>query len=233
MAYFHFEMPCNTEEEEVEEEEDGGYDYEFIKPGPPNIYFCLICHLVARNAHQTSCCGKIFCAVCIERLNQSGYQIKCTLCRQDFNYFKDIRTIREIKSLKIYCTNHSNGCDWDGDLEKIQEHIKTCSYEYIECENNCEEKVQRRLSKTHLTNECPNRRVPCIECKEIGTYVYITGDHYDVCPDLLLPCSITGCREQVKRRNVNSHEEICPKRIVPCPYVLEFKNEDIAKHHWC
>ena len=119
------EMPCNTEEEEVEEEEDGGYDYEFIKPGPPNIYFCPICQLVARNAHQTSCCGKIFCAVCIERLNQSGYQIQCTLCRQDFHYFKDIRTIREIKSLKIYCTNHSNGCDWNGDLEKIQEHIKT------------------------------------------------------------------------------------------------------------
>ena len=65
--------------------------------------------------------------------------------------------------------------------------------------------------------------------------MFITGDHYDVCPDVLLPCSITGCREQVKRRNVNSHEEICPKRVVPCPYAkvgctLTFKNEDITKH---
>ena len=89
--------------------------------------------------------------------------------------------------------------------------------------------------KTHLTNECPNRNAKCIHCKEIGTWVFINGNHFEVCPDLFLPCSNTGCGEKVKRRNLNTHQEICPKRVVPCPYVnmgctLTFNNEDIAKH---
>ena len=91
-------------------EEDRGYDYEFIKPGPSEDCICAICHLVARNAHQSSCCGKIFCEVCINKLKKSRHQINCPMCRQNFRCFKDIRTNREIQSLKIYCTNHSDGC---------------------------------------------------------------------------------------------------------------------------
>ena len=224
-------MPCNTEEEE----EDGGYDYEFIKPGPSEECICAICHLVARNAHQSSCCGKIFCEVCINKLKKSRYHINCPMCRQNFRCFKDIRTNREIQSLKIYCTNHNDGCLWEDVLQKVEEHIKTCPYQIIECERKCKKKVPRRLMKTHLANECPNRNVICFQCKEIGTWVFITKKHLDVCPDLFLPCSNAGCGEKVKRRNLNAHQEICPKRVVPCPYVkvgctLTFKNEDIAKH---
>ena len=217
-----------------QEKEDGGYDYEFIKPGPSDDCICAICHLVARNAHQSSCCGKIFCAVCINKLNKSGYQINCPMCRQNFRYFKDIRTNREIQSLRIHCSNHSKGCVWEDELQKVAKHIKTCPYQIIECEKKCKEKVPRRLMKTHLANECPNRNAKCIHCKEIGTWVFITKKHLDVCPDLLLPCS-TGCGEKVKRRYLDTHQEICPKRVVPCPYAkvgctLTFKNEDIAKH---
>ena len=217
------------------EEGDGGYDYEFIKPGPSEDCICAICHLVARNAHQSSCCGKIFCEVCINKLEESSLEFNCPNCRQNFGYFKDIKTNREIQSLRIHCSNHSKGCVWEDVLQKVQEHIKTCPYQIIECEKKCKEKVPRRLMKTHLANECPNRYVTCIHCKGIGTWVFITKKHLEVCPDLLLPCSNTGCGEQVKRQNVDTHEEICPKRVVPCPYVkvgctLTFKNEDIAKH---
>ena len=127
----------------TQEKENGGYDYEFIKPGPSDDYICAICCLVARNAHQSSCCGKIFCEVCINKLKKPGYQINCPMCRQNFSHFKDIKTNRDIQSLKIYCTNHNDGCLWEDVLQKVEEHIKTCPYQIIECEKECKKKLPR------------------------------------------------------------------------------------------
>ena len=125
------------------EKGDRGYEYEFIKPGPSEDCICAICNLVARNAHQSSCCGKIFCEVCINKLKKSSSKFKCPNCRQNFRYFKDIKTNREIQSLKIYCTNHNDGCLWEDVLQKVEEHIKTCPYQIIECEKECKKKLPR------------------------------------------------------------------------------------------
>ena len=60
MSSFEFTFP------EPEDSIQGGYDYEFVGDTPSSAYTCLICTLVAREAQQASCCGKIFCKQCLK-----------------------------------------------------------------------------------------------------------------------------------------------------------------------
>ena len=42
----------------------GGYALDFADP--PEELVCMICHHVAKEAHQVECCGKVFCETCIK-----------------------------------------------------------------------------------------------------------------------------------------------------------------------
>ena len=57
----------------------GGYDYEFVEP-PPDDLICLICTFVAKDPQQLTCCGKIYCQVCLEE--QQKCSNRCAQCRK-------------------------------------------------------------------------------------------------------------------------------------------------------
>ena len=40
----------------------------------------------------------------------------------------------------------------------------------------------------HLEDEYLNRDYTCKHCELEGTYVFITGDHDEVCPEKIIPC---------------------------------------------
>ncbi len=54
----------------------GGYDYNFIEP-PPDDLVCQICLFVAKDPHQLTCCGKIYCKICLKGLGDNA----CPNCR--------------------------------------------------------------------------------------------------------------------------------------------------------
>ncbi len=56
----------------------GGYDCEFINEDQiPDELMCLICNHVAKDPEQMTCCGKVFCDVCLKSLGKKP----CPTCR--------------------------------------------------------------------------------------------------------------------------------------------------------
>ena len=99
---------------------EGGYDYEFVSGLPSTEYTCLICTLVAREAQQVSCCGKIFCRQCLE--NSAKAKSSCPSCHEDLNgkSFPDLRANLNINQLNVYCRNKEEGCAWEGKVCEVE-----------------------------------------------------------------------------------------------------------------
>ncbi|XP_011403162.2 PREDICTED: TNF receptor-associated factor 5-like isoform X1 [Amphimedon queenslandica] len=198
-----------------------GYDYEFIDGEPRDQLKCSICHLVLRDPHQVTCCSNRFCKSCLDQLQGKN----CPLCREPINdnYFRDGGINREIISLKVYCTNSEEGCEWQGTINEtgtsIDTHLNSCPYQLVPCTNGCGEKIKRSLLKTHLTDNCTKRMVNCQYCNRRSTHQLITSrNHLLECPDLPIQCSNEGCNEKIPRHSLASHNEACPKAIIPCEY---------------
>ena len=204
-----------------------GYDYNFVDEDLSEKYFCSICHLVARDPQQVSCCNILYCKSCLQKLQPrntySRQSVGCPSCRKPLgNYFSDGRTEREIKSLKVYCTNSEEGCEWQGTINEtdtsIEAHLNSCPYQLIPCTNECGKNIPRQLLGQHLEENCCNRLVKCQYCNENITHQYIDDIHLDECPDYPLKCSNEECEEVIPRRLLASHNETCPKAIITCEY---------------
>ena len=213
-----------------------GYDYQLVNGTPPDEYICLLCHLLARDAHQANCCGKIFCRNCLEsrRNRSSGYT--CPKCHSPLagKYFKDTRTDCDIRHLQIYCTNKEKGCNWQGNIKDIDTHIPKCPNQVVTCDK-CKQNMQGDQLESHVKDKCVQRYYRCVYCQIVGKYDFITGRHQEVCPDVVLPCTNEGCQQNIKRCNMELHHQTCPKEIVKCPYYdmgcqEKMAREDIDKH---
>ena len=110
-------------------------NYEYVSGVPPEDYVCAICTFVACDPHQVGCCGGLFCKECLQKVEDTSDQPLCPLCRKDLvkKYFKDWRAERYINNLKIYCTNKSVGCTWDGPMNELGKHLENCGCETVNC----------------------------------------------------------------------------------------------------
>ena len=213
----------------IQEDLCSGYDYNFVDDDLSKKYSCSICHLVARDPQQVSCCNILYCKICLQKLQPRNTYIRqsvgCPSCRKPLgNYFSDGRTEREIKSLKVHCTNSEEGCKWKGTINEtgtsIEAHLNdSCPYQLIPCTNECGENIRRSTLETHLTVNCPKRLVKCEYCQEKLPYCQIKSDrHLNKCPDYPLKCSNEECEEVIPRRLLATHNETCPKAIITCEY---------------
>ena len=141
----------------------GGYDYEFIDP-PPNSLECSICLLTLCDPHVISCCGNHFCHTCIGRIQGDGKP--CPLCNEpNFTTFLHKGVKREVNALMIRCRWRQLGCDWEGELGQLEEHLhpevgsrgKGCDYVIVECVYKCGERFERRMIHDHELDACPRR----------------------------------------------------------------------------
>ena len=110
----------------------GGYDHSFVDT-PHDRYICNICHLPSRDPYLSVCCGHIFCKSCLDNVKKAAaITNSCPVCRNEaFVTFPNKRLDREIKSLHIYCTNKEKGCEWQDELNEIDNHLsdsKGCKF---------------------------------------------------------------------------------------------------------
>ena len=148
----------------------GGYDYEFVAP-PDKSLECPVCLLTLREPHMISCCGNEFCQRCIDRVQQDGKP--CPLCNEpNFTTMLNKKLVREVNSLVVRCPQKELGCDWEGELRKVESHLnpagsgvgvlsesKGCGYVVVECPYQCGVQLQRRLLQEHEMKVCPKRPV--------------------------------------------------------------------------
>ena len=101
-------------------------------------YFLVI--LTAR------CCGKKFCASCLDRWIKTRPVPTCPYCRATNNGERPFEHVIErgmksnIESLHIKCYYNKRGCKWTGEIRNLKEHLLSdegCNFALVWCPNHC------------------------------------------------------------------------------------------------
>ena len=208
----------------VEVSSSGGFEYQFVI-SPPDIVVCKICHLPSRDPHLTMCCGHVFCKSCLDSMKKAKSIVSniCPVCRsEDFVTFPNKQIDREVKSLHVYCTNKGRGCEWQGEVNYIDNHLTKdggCEYEDVLCTSGCGEVIQRRDLTKHVENECPRHKVVCQYCQLRGEHQFIDGKHNEECVEYPLACP-NRCEDTgyIPRKDMNEHRSRCPLEVINCEY---------------
>ena len=147
--------------------EISGNEYCFVD-APHDGLMCKECSLVPSGApYRSECCGRLFCKSCLDGL---CYVLKasatCNACPGCDNEIlvtnMDDSSYQEIKQLRIYCINKKSGCEWQGKLNDINNHLRNsdgCQFEEVKCSNECGKMMERQYLTSHMQTECPHQTV--------------------------------------------------------------------------
>ena len=130
---------------------------------------------------------------------------------------------RNIRALKVRCSNTERGCGWVRELCSVEDHLADCGFELLMCPNHCKNGgedtwVLRSELDAHLQHECCNRTYECPKCNQKGRCCKMITDHLKECPEQETPCP-NKCREIVIYRNLGKHRlSTCPNEVVACQY---------------
>ena len=214
---------------------------------------CIICHELADNVHQTSCCGNSVCMQCANKWKQKSNS--CPQCRkQPLKIVVDPRTQRRITGATVYCPNYPLGCDWVDGFGRVEQHLATdCEFEGKKCQNlQCREVIPEKLLKIHSANLCLWRSEACPCCElvrkhkfgsmkskqaELLTYHDIITDHHHDCPKWPARCP-NSCDPYLTltQSSVGRHvKEKCPEALIDCKFAKvgckeKVKRKDLAQH---
>ena len=202
---------------------NGGYDYDLVNQ-PPDRLVCKICHLPSRDPYLSVCCGHVFCKSCLDNIKKAtAITNACPVCRdEEFVTFPNKAVDREVKQLHTYCTNKKKGCEWQGELNDINNHLENsrrgCQFEKVKCSNECGKMIQRQYLTSHVETECPRRKVNCQYCHDTVEHQFIEGQHKEECPKLPLPCPNKCEVGSVPLEDMEAHRKECPLEMIQCEY---------------
>ena len=220
---------------------DGGYGYDFVNT-PADRFTCNICHLPSRDPYLSVCCGHIFCKSCLDNVKKSPAtsNVCPVCCDEEFVTYPQKEANREIRSLHIYCTYKEKGCEWQGELNNINNHLGNCDgcqFKEVKCSIECGKMIQRQYLTSHVETECPRRKVNCQYCHDTGEHQFIEGQHKEECPKLLLPCPNKCEVGSVPREDMEAHRKECPLEIIQCEYYsvgckrVKLAHKDVEEHY--
>ena len=218
---------------------DGKTFYFVDKPAEGVI--CVVCRALAHNPVQATCCGKIYCAQCIEKWKTRS--MSCSTCRSTeessppFNVFPDRRAHQDVSTLTVCCPNWRDGCGKKMELAEVDNHLTSdngCPFQVVDCGNKCGHSAWRSCIPKHMASECPLRRMKCQYCRFISFHDQVTGDHLKECPNYPFDCP-RKCGQSLTRSTVLAHQEVCPLQEVECEYKnfgcdVALLRKDITKH---
>ncbi|KAM7419961.1 hypothetical protein PAMA_016865 [Pampus argenteus] len=184
-------------------------------------FVCPVCRGVVLNPQQNSC-GHIYCFHCLQGLLETSSP-SSPVCPVDgavispAEVFQDNCCKREISSLEVYCTN-SPSCTSVLTLHHLQEHLRLCQYEQLQCSNpGCSVALQRRHLQEHLSHTCPHRTEPCPHCRQPQQLSLVQDHVRSSCPEVEVNCP-NSCSQKVRRHTLTEHRESCPEVFIDCFY---------------
>ena len=136
---------------------------------------------------------------------------------------KDLHHKRKVLSLKVRCSHKAEGCEWEGELGSLEQHLNTdgeCGYVDVDCPYACGERgVQRRNMEEHKSQHCPLRPFTCQYCNHKATHQEVTKDHWPVCEKYPLPCPNKCGEEEIERQHLKGHlEQTCQLEVIRCEF---------------
>ena len=172
--------------------------------------------------YQTRCCGNHLSQEAYQRLQGQA----CPVCKEEnLTAIDDKYHKRRVLSLKVRCPHKAEGCEWEGELGSLEQHLNTtsvgegCQYVAVECPYSCNEHVQKRNLEEHKSQHCPLRPFTCQYCNHEGTHQEVTKEHWPVCEKYPLPCPNECGEEEIERQNLKRHlEQTCQLEVIKCEY---------------
>ena len=137
------------------------------------------------------------------------------------------------------CDNVERGCEWEGTVGTLEEHVAVCQFTPVLCPKQCGKMVLllRKDLDHHINNECRNRDCECEYCGKKGTYANITQIHYALCDEKIVSCPNEDCTETMKRHMIKDHvKDDCEYTEVSCKYEnigceVKLKKKDNMRAH--
>ena len=131
-------------------------EYDFVEQ-PPEEYFCPVSFAVLLEPYQTRCCGNHLSQEAYQRLQGQA----CPVCREEnLTAVDDKFHKRKVLSLKVRCPHKAEGCEWEGELGSLEQHLNTnsskqlcaeeCQYVDVDCPHSCGERFKRHALQLHV-----------------------------------------------------------------------------------
>ena len=189
---------------------------------PPDWLICNICHHPSREPYLSECCGNTFCKSCFECAKRATViDDACPICRMEhFVAFPHKQADRTVRSLQVFCDNKEKGCNWQGELNDIINHLGNtdgCQFVEVTCSNDCGKCLQRQYLTSHVEDECVRRKVHCQYCNITGEHQFIEGEHNKQCPNFPILCPNRCSADNLPCEKLDEHQKICPLEQVSCP----------------
>ena len=166
------------------------------------FYVCTECKGVMRNACQIGEEQHLVCEGCVKEGVPSQSMVKSR---------------NKILELQAKCPLVTRGCNWNGKMAEVEEHLIICRKVIVICENGCKVILPRSELDNHVTLFCVKRQVMCEHCDVYFMYEQLT-EHHGECSEYQVPCP-NNCNISVKQKLIGSHLELeCPNMVVECPY---------------
>ena len=241
-------VPYDVDCDDKKQAEKTGYECEFVESPPKNHRReCPICLQILREPHLIDCCGYNFCAACIERVGKDGKP--CPLCNEPvFTTMANKGLKRDLNEFRVYCPHRLCGCEWEGELGKLDEHLNSdqqperqlegCLIAVIKC-LHCKEGICRDKIAGHQLERCPQRPYTCEYCAEYkSNFEDVVHSHWPECKCFLLPCpnECPPSGSGIQRQYLDQHvKEECPLTVVQCELHhagcdVTLPRKDLAEH---
>ena len=189
---------------------------------------CSICLSVLRDPYQASCCGYSFCKACIEKVKAD--HAPCPRCKaEEFDTLEDKQLKRSLYAFKVRCTNKKEGCEWEGELGQLEEHLNAdppnqvleqlegCQFVEIKC-IHCSKLFQRSKIQSHQSTQCPSRPTVCMYCDKCCSNNEDATNHWSLCAYYPEHCP-NKCGKILQRQNLAVHlSSACPLAEVDCDF---------------
>lgn len=113
----------------------------------------------------------------------------------------------EIKSLEVRCANVERGCDWEGTVGTLDDHVTTCEITMVLCPNECYSGTSmfRKDLPSHTRLHCPEREYQCQDWGWSDKYRVITGPHEEEFAKKMVSCPNKLCALFLECDHVQDH----------------------------
>ena len=214
-----------------------GKSFTFVKE-PETWFACIICQELAAAPLQTTCCAQTLCKQCTDTCRKRNLET-CPYCREaHWETSPDARLTRLIGDLSVLCHNHLKGCQWQGELRDMQNHLsRKCDFELIQCPAGCSLMIERRHLAQHAQVECLDARVTCFFCSSTMLTRELLYHHHKVCANWPALCP-NMCKEGKSwtRSELTRHLQAgCDEETVKCKYAcagcsVQLKRMELKGH---
>ena len=131
--------------------------------------------------------------------------------------------------LRVFCFNKESGCDWQGELGQLDQHLNLnpdrdkqfqgCAYIEVTC-LYCNEPHPRHEIEHHQTSQCAERPFTCSLCEEYeSTYTDVFTNHSPVCKCRLLECPNSCGTNNLQHQHLEEHVSTqCPLSYMECEF---------------